>query len=115
MMNNIEEALYYYDDIQDILLSHNANPDDSGEDGFFSSMTDTNIKEAWTDIKDFLQERYSAGDTLPTTLIKLFDLQWGKEDFKRTYKDMKYRNDSYAEGFCDAVSMIKASYGIDID
>lgn len=115
MMDNIEEALYHYDDIQDILLSHNANPDDSGEDGFFSSMTDINIKEAWTDIKDFLQKRYSAGYEIPTTLIKLFDLQVSKDDFKRTYKDMKYRNDLYAEGFCDAVSMIKASYGIDID
>ena len=115
MMNNIEEALYYYDDIQDILVSHNANPNDSGEDGFFSSMTDNDIKEAWKDIKNFLQRRYSAGYEIPTTLIKLFDLQGSKEDFKRTYKDMKYRNDLYAEGFCDAVSMIKVAYGIDID
>ena len=46
MVNNIEEALYHYDDIQDILLSHNANPNDSGEDGFFSSMTDNDIKKS---------------------------------------------------------------------
>ena len=72
-------------------------------------------KKAWKDIKDFLQRRYSAGYEIPTTLIELFDIQWTKEDFKRTYKDMKYRDDLYAEGFCDAVSMIKASYGIDID
>lgn len=124
MMNSIEEALYHYDDIQDILLSHNANPDNSGEDGFFSSMTDNDIKGAWKDIKDFLQIRYSAGYEIPTTLLELFDIQWTKEDFKRTYKDMKYRisgsstrssYDLYAEGFCEAVSMIKAAYGIDID
>lgn len=114
LMNDIEEALQYYDDVQDILLSHNANPDDSGEDGFFSSMTDADIVGTWNDIKTFLQKRYSTGHEIPSTLVRLFKLEYSKEDFNKTYNDMKHRDDLYAEGFCDAVSLIKEVYGIDL-
>lgn len=58
MMDFIDDAYYSYEkqgraeEYEDILTKHNASEDDNGPEGYFSTMSDDDIKAAYEELKN---------------------------------------------------------------
>ena len=74
LMDDIDKALSFEDGVEDILRKHHANSDDSGDEGYFSTMSDFDINATWLDIQSMLQKKYSSGYNINSMLIRIFEL-----------------------------------------
>ena len=65
---NVVELLEKFDEI---LMKHNASEDDSSDEGYFSTMTDENIKDCYKELRQILgEDKYN--DIINTILNKGF-------------------------------------------
>ena len=92
LMDTID-TLYHYlgDKIEHILSKHNASTDDSGEEGYFQTMSDDDMRNAFYEIKRFVIDRYSKYnyEECPTAVIELLELE--------TVNESKELNESLSE------------------
>ena len=75
----IYEAYEEYSDypwMEEILIDNNACEDDSKEEGFFSTMSNVDVENAFNEIRAKLEKEYSTdgGKNMPTRLIYGFNL-----------------------------------------
>ena len=103
-----------YSEIDDILDRNNASEDDSGEEGYFATMSNSDIEKAWFEIKEYLQSQFSAGHELDSEACSRFEVEFSKSDIARMYKRYQYRGTAYGEGFCAAVDLMSQALHIDI-
>ena len=100
--------------IADILGKNNASEDDSGTEGYFATMSNSDIEKAWFEIKRYLQAQLSAGHELDSEACFRFEVEFSKSDIANMYKRYQYRGTAYGEGFCAAVDMMIQAFDIDI-
>ena len=120
MMDDID---YVYDSdvlgvkpskIADILGKNNASEDDSGIEGYFATMSNSDIEKAWFEIKEYLQAQLSAGRELDSEVCFRFEVEFSKSDIANMYRRYQYRDTAYGKGFCAAVDMMIQACHINI-
>ena len=100
--------------IVDILGKNNASEDDLDAEGYFATMSNSDIEKAWFEIKEYLQDQVSAGYEVDTEACSRFEVKFSKSDIAKMYKRYQRRGTAYGEGFCAAVDMMSQAFHIDI-
>ena len=120
MMDDID---YVYDSdvlgvkpskIADILGKNNASEDDSSAEGYFATMSNSDIEKAWFEIKEYLQAQLSAGYEVDTEACSRFEVKFSKSDIAKMYKRYQHRGTAYGEGFCYAVDLMSQTFNINL-
>lgn len=103
--------------IEEILIDNNASEDDSGKEGFFSTMSDSDIHNAWVEIKDYIQYRvnllHGDVDSQAMTLFGCKDTKFDKKAFLKKFHKMTGRN-GFEDGYIEAVNDISTAYNLNI-
>ena len=101
-------------EIDDILDRNNASEDDSGEEGYFATMSNSDIENAWNEVQRYLQSQLLAGHELDSELCDRFKVKLSKSAIAKLYNKYRDLNNKYAEGFCYAADIISLTYGINL-
>lgn len=87
------------DAMEDILIRHNASEDDSGPEGYFQTMSDQDIRDAYQEIHDYIWE-----SNKPLTV----------EEIRSKIYKCQSRDSSYNDGYLEAVDDLTRTFNLKI-